>query len=266
MIPSASSLVKKDSEPHAPNITFMPNMKIDNHSLDWSLRYSPRRRTVQIRVIGADRLEVAAPTGMPLEKIQLLLNGKAAWISRQIGRLKAAAANPANASLTHGATLLYQGVPHCLLLLADGNRKPHVTLHNNSICIHLTELIGQDNDPTVYHTLKSWYGRQAQALLSERTLYWSGQIGVTPSRISLRDQKSRWGSCSSRKTISYNWRIIMAPPEVLDYLVVHELCHLIHPNHSPAYWREVSRWVPDYRGQRRWLRQNGSLLTKILTN
>lgn len=242
----------------------MTTIIIGNRTITCSLRYSNRRRTVQIRVSKADCLELAAPAGMTWTKIQQLVESKHAWIYRQIQRLEASAANPANISLTHGSTVLYQGAPHTLLLLADGTAKPNVTYTHCAISVHLTELIGQDNDPVVYRSLKKWYADQAQNRLLERTRYWAAQIGVQPGRISLRDQKTRWGSCSSRGSINYNWRIIMAPPEVLDYLVIHELSHMLHPNHSPNFWGEVSRWCSEYRSHRRWLRQNGSVLAKLL--
>ena len=247
------------------NIISMTTLTIENRTFSCSLRFSNRRRTVQIRVPKEDCLDLAAPTGMPWAKIRQLVETKRTWILRQAHRLEIAADNPANASLTHGATLLYQGTPHTLLLLADGTGNPSVTYSHCAISVHLSELIGHNNDPVVCSSLKKWYVKQAQQQLLERTMYWAAQIGVNPSRISLRDQKTRWGSCSSRGAISYNWRIIMAPPSVLDYLVVHELCHMLHPNHSSTYWQEVARWLPDFRDLRRWLRQNGKLLTKILS-
>ena len=237
---------------------------LEDRSFSCTLRFSARRRSVQIRVPRPDCLELAAPAGMSWPKIRELVETKRVWILRQVRRLEAVAANPANASLTHGATILYRGQPHTLLLLADAAGRPTVTYSACQIAVHLPELVGEDNDPTVWHSLKKWYLDQAQQQLLERTRYWSAQIGVQPLRISLRDQKTRWGSCSSRGTVSFNWRVIMAPPAVLDYLVVHELCHMLHPNHSPAYWREVAGWLPDCRDQRRWLKQNGGLLGKIL--
>ena len=237
---------------------------LEDRSFSYTLRFSHRRRSVQIRVPRPDCLELAAPAGMPWPKIRELVETKRVWILRQVRRLEAVAANPANASLTHGSTILYQGTPHTLLLLADGTGRPLVTYSACQIAVHLPELVGENNDPAVLRSLKKWYLEQAQQQLLERTRYWSERIGVRPIRISLRDQKTRWGSCSSRGTISFNWRLIMAPPAVLDYLVVHELCHMLHPNHSPSYWREVARWIPDCREQRRWLKQNGGLLGKIL--
>ena len=241
----------------------MPNMTIENRNIAWSVRYSLRRRTIQLRIAATDRLEITAPAGTTVSRLQQVLQEKKAWILRQMQRLESTAACTANASLTHGATLLYQGTPHSLLLLADGERKPQVTRNHGAIAIHLAELVGYDNDPAVIRALKDWFGEQARLRLLERTRYWASYIGVAPLRITLRDQKTRWGSCSSRGAISFNWRIIMAPPPVLDYLVIHELCHMLQPNHSPKYWQEVARWCPDFLLHRRWLRKNGGLLTKI---
>jgi predicted metal-dependent hydrolase len=82
-------------------------------------------------------------------------------------------------------------------------------------------------------------------------------IGVKPQRIQIRDQRSRWGSCSTRGTLSFNWRLVLAPFEVLDYVVVHELCHLREPNHSRRFWKLVEQRRPDWRAQRDWLHEHG---------
>jgi predicted metal-dependent hydrolase len=83
------------------------------------------------------------------------------------------------------------------------------------------------------------------------------QLSVRPARIQIRDQRSRWGSCSTRGTLSFNWRLVLAPLEVLDYVVVHELCHLRHPNHSGRFWRLVEERRPNFRAQRDWLNEHG---------
>jgi predicted metal-dependent hydrolase len=85
-------------------------------------------------------------------------------------------------------------------------------------------------------------------------------LGVSYGRIEVRDQRTRWGSCSPRGTLSFNWRLALAPLEVLDYVVVHELCHLREANHSPRFWRLVAERRPDWREQRAWLRENGAEL------
>ena len=258
-----ASRPRQDLFPAMANIASMANIELDNRDIRWSVRFSNRRKTIQLRVAGLDLIAITAPVGTATARLMQVLQEKRTWILRQMHRLEQEAACSTNASLTHGATLLYQGVPHSLLLLADGRGKTAVTRQHGAISVHLTELVGYDGNPVVQQALQKWYAEQARVRLLERTSYWATHIGVRPLRVKLGDQKTRWGSCSTHGSIHYNWRIIMAPPPVLDYLVIHELCHLLQPNHSPKYWQEVCRWCPDYALHRRWLRQNGGLLGKI---
>ena len=104
--------------------------------------------------------------------------------------------------------------------------------------------------------LQMLYKKQARYLIPERLDYWSECMGLKYSRLSLRGQKTRWGSCSSRGEISLNWKLVAAPLEVLDYVVIHELAHLTHPNHSKEFWGLVEAYCPEYKGLKRWLRDN----------
>lgn len=98
---------------------------------------------------------------------------------------------------------------------------------------------------------------RAKAVLAQRTAYFARQIGVTYGRITVRDQKTRWGSCSQTGNLNFNFRLILAPLEVLDYVVVHELCHRRQMNHSAQFWQEVAQVLPDYRKRKAWLTENG---------
>ena len=98
---------------------------------------------------------------------------------------------------------------------------------------------------------------RARSVLAQRTAYFARQIGVTYGRITVRDQKTRWGSCSQTGNLNFNFRLILAPPEVLDYVVVHELCHRRQMNHSAQFWQEVAQVLPDYRARKAWLTENG---------
>lgn len=97
----------------------------------------------------------------------------------------------------------------------------------------------------------------------ERTAYFAEKIGVSYGRITLRQQKTRWGSCSANGNLNFNWLLILAPPEVLDYVVVHELCHRRQMNHSQAFWNEVSAVLPGYKEQKKWLKDNGWKLMEL---
>lgn len=100
--------------------------------------------------------------------------------------------------------------------------------------------------------------QQAEKVLRERTEYYSKKLGVTCQAIRIGDQKTFWGSCSSRGRISYNWHLILMPERILDYVVVHELCHLVQMNHSSAFWSLLEGVIPDYKECRKWLKEHGN--------
>ena len=102
--------------------------------------------------------------------------------------------------------------------------------------------------------------QKKEAQRDKRAAYYAYLLGVSYDRIRIAGQKTRWGSCSSNKTLSFNWKLMLAPPKVLDYVVVHEICHLREMNHSPRFWALVESLMPDYKQQRKWLKENGHTL------
>lgn len=109
--------------------------------------------------------------------------------------------------------------------------------------------------------LEKRYREAAREYITKRAGHWADLMGVTYSSIAIRSQKTRWGSCSSRGTLSFNWKLMLAPPPVLDYVIIHELCHLVHMNHSADFWKCVSIYMPDYKIKRQWLKNHGHELT-----
>ena len=108
--------------------------------------------------------------------------------------------------------------------------------------------------------LEKRYINAAKEYFPKRVAYFQQFTGGTYNRITIRDQKTRWGSCSAKGTLSFNWRLMLAPPAILDYVVVHELCHLTHMDHSPAFWQAVGEVYPDYCAARKWLKDHGQEL------
>lgn len=109
--------------------------------------------------------------------------------------------------------------------------------------------------------LEKRYRNSARKVFTKRVEFYHKVTGGTYTSITIRDQKSRWGSCSSRGTLSFNYRLVFAPPAVLDYVVVHELCHLTHMNHSKDFWNMVASVMPDYKTYKNWLKEHGQELT-----
>jgi predicted metal-dependent hydrolase len=117
-----------------------------------------------------------------------------------------------------------------------------------------------DSQELARAALERWYRRQAAAIFAERLKACNQRYGFAYGRVSIKEQKSRWGSCSKLGNLNFNWRLLLAPFPVLDYVVVHELCHLKQLNHSQRFWQLVSVGCPDYAVHRRWLRKHGAEL------
>ncbi len=103
---------------------------------------------------------------------------------------------------------------------------------------------------------------EALKYIPERVAFYAPMVGVNYGRITIRNQRSRWGSCSSKGNLNFNCLLMLTPPEVIDYVVVHELCHRLEMNHSPAFWKEVEKIMPDYKSRRKWLRENGNRIMR----
>ncbi|MBO7374136.1 MAG: M48 family metallopeptidase [Oscillospiraceae bacterium] len=119
--------------------------------------------------------------------------------------------------------------------------------------------LGKDLEPLSMRELKE-LSESARRDLTQRSAYWAERVGVTYGRISIRHQKSKWGSCSSKGNLNFNCLLMLAPESVRDYVVVHELCHRKHMNHSPTFWQAVEQVLPDWRSAKAWLKQNGDAL------
>ena len=104
--------------------------------------------------------------------------------------------------------------------------------------------------------LKKWYKKQAYDYVSKRVEYYQNIIGVTVKDVSIKSRKNQWGSCDSNGCLTFSWRLVMARPEAIDYVVVHELCHRKHMDHSPAFWSKVKKYMPDFKKQKQWLEEN----------
>ena len=108
----------------------------------------------------------------------------------------------------------------------------------------------------IRNALVRWYKRQASLKIREKVKRYAPIVGVEPAGVNIKTFKSRWGSCTAKGELEFNWLIMLAPNRMVDYVVIHELCHLIHHDHSPEFWREVMRVMPDYQQCREWLREN----------
>ena len=215
-----------------------------------------RKKTVSIQV-GPGRVRVIAPKRLAERQIRKILEKREPWIREQ---LLIQQSLPDPKEYVSGEPFTYLGKTYPLKVLSGF--PPGVKLKNGILAVSVPHPpAGNDGRQDVREELKKWYWNRAERHLREKTRSRARALGVTPGSVSLRDYKSRWGSCGVRGDIRYNWRIIIAPPGIVDYLVVHEVCHLRHLDHSPDFWACVESQFPDYRDCRGWLKTNGITLT-----
>lgn len=223
-------------------------------SLSAVLKRSARRRTIGIRVAhGA--VQVSAPVEAPLDDIHQFVSQKKAWILRHLKRQEQLQSLQSKTRYGSGEIVYWLGQP-----LTIQTQSQECTVRDGGT-LRLLDASGNTADRAV--NLANWYIDEAAQYIPQRVSYWSEQMGLYPSSIKIRHYKSRWGSCDRRGGIHFNWLLMMAPGEVIDYVVVHEIAHLKHFNHSHAFWRLVAQAIPDYAAQRNWLKQQKHLFWQL---
>ncbi|MGC8492659.1 MAG: M48 family metallopeptidase [Syntrophobacteraceae bacterium] len=224
----------------------------------YQLRMSARRKTLSITVHPDNRVIVHAPTTCPKTSIARFIEQKSDWVRKTFEANLQRRCQVVGRKFATGDTLPYLGKNY-ILLVEQGN-SPEVVCEDGRICMRYPARTAPPGPSEVKERLKDWYVSRALCAIREKTALYSARIGVTPATITIKSLTSRWGSCSVSGRISLAWNIIMAPEEIVDYLIVHELCHLVHHNHSEQYWALVASILPDHRQRRKWLRENAALL------
>jgi predicted metal-dependent hydrolase len=234
----------------------MPDLFLNGRMITYTLRRSARRCTIGL-VVDRDGLTVTAPQRLALRDVQAAVQQKARWVLAKLDRAAALPAPAAPRRFVTGEALPYRGGTLTLIVRPEAGRT-HVTAAR-----HGDALIGQAGPDAgaVEPAVRQWFRQEAAALLQERTACFTPLVGAAPARVTVKEQRRRWGSCSARGAVALNWRLVLAPPAVADFVVVHELCHLRRMDHSPAFWELVAGILPSWKAQRAWLREHGATLT-----
>ena len=211
---------------------------------EYTLRRSPRARRVRVSVESDGAVQVTLPKRAPLRAADEAVRELAPWIERRRRALARAAAEVARTPGT---------VPYLdteLTLVAQPGR---TRVHRRGDVLLVPERRTEE-------ALERWYRRAARAEIGPRLDAAVARAGTSYTGLTIRGQRTRWASCSSNGGMSFNWRLLLAPEAVLDYVIEHEVCHLEVMDHSPRFWRLLESRVPDWRDHARWLRRYGSTL------
>jgi predicted metal-dependent hydrolase len=214
------------------------------------------RKTIGIKITNNREVIVSAPLHLSDEKVEEIIKSKADWIVAKLETVIALSPDePSNLEI-----LKFLGQEYKLNKYESAGSTIKIIFNKSEFQAFIPRLLKDNRNERLRELLDKWYRTQAKSILEDRTIHYAEKLKVKPKRIVIKDQKTKWGSCSSKGNINYNYRIVMAPVNVIDYLVVHELCHLIELNHSQRFWNLVESILPDYKERLAWLKYNGSSL------
>jgi predicted metal-dependent hydrolase len=212
-----------------------------------------RRKTLSIEIHPDGEIWVRSPQLLPKHEIDRVLVEKQDWIQRKSAEMEKLKADPQTRNFTAGEQFPYLGKGYPLTL-GDRARPPLVLKQGRF-------LLYRGAHERAEAVFEAWYRKEALRIFAERVSFYVTLTGLQPKRLRLSSARTRWGSCSTSGTISLNWRLILAPQEALDYVILHELAHLKIKNHQRDFWDLVKKMQPDYTVRRKWLKDHGHQLS-----
>jgi predicted metal-dependent hydrolase len=223
--------------------------------LSFAVKRSARRHTLELIVDRGGELVIAAPTAADDVSMAAFVRKKKFWLYRKLAEKEAKQQPASGREFVSGEGFTYLGRSYRLLLVED--QEAPLRMVNGRF------LLQADRAPQGRETFIGWYSERARPWLGKRISGWAPRVGVVHRGIEIRDLGYRWGSCGRAGTLNFHWATILLPPSVIDYVIVHELVHLIEPNHTPLFWQQVGRVLPDYEQRKTWLAEQGGAYVSL---
>lgn len=233
---------------------FETSITLNGREIPYRVVHSRRARRLRITVADA-KVIVTLPVGVKAAEAEKMLRQHSDWLLKQLERA------PRRKSQAHTLpedVVLLRGEARRVEVVQEAGRKARTRVDETGGRLIVRVPAGTRGTPR--QLALDWLKLQARAAIEEETARQAQRMGLRYRSISIRDQRTRWGSCSSKGTLSFNWRLIMAPPTVVTYVIIHELAHLRQPNHSKSFWEIVAAYYPDYKLARSWLRKNAAAM------
>ncbi|MBU3219383.1 M48 family metallopeptidase [Clostridium algidicarnis] len=228
-----------------------------DEKIEYEIIYS-KRKTMEISIKPPDKITVRVPMRLPKYKIIERLTEKGDWILKHLNNFKTIDYKPINREFINGETLLYLGREYNLIVYGDYLRKKSVVyIEGENIVVNFKE----NNKADVEKSLELWYRKEALNYILGSIKQYEKIFNKKPKAIVVKEQKKRWGSCTYDNRLLFNWRCVMARPQAIDYVILHEMCHIVHKDHSKKFWNLVESIMPSYKEEKQWLKINGHKLT-----
>ncbi len=226
--------------------------------IDYQLMPGADRKTTDIVIERNGIVAVRPPNNYTPEQVDAVVESKRMWIYRNLAEWRDLNATAVVREWVNGETFLYLGRSYRLSLISE--QAESLKLKEGRFCLN-RKLIDKGGTEAAQKAFEAYYSDKGLQRISDRVKYYAPKVGVTASSIKVKDMSFRWASCSKSGALNFHWKCMMAPPKIIDYIIVHELCHMHHRNHSDAFWNEVDKVMPDYRERKEWLRKNGAGLS-----
>ena len=238
---------------------------LDGVSLSYMIRRHPRAKHMRVQVNPFDGTVVTMPRRLrfyPNPDEFVRKNGE--WILNKLSDngIDPSEGSATNRRLISGQLIPFRGEEHQILILVLPITRPHVLYSDIEKSISL--YIPRTNEKSVEEIFRAWARKRSKEVVEDSLERAAALIGTAPSKLTVREQRTKWGSCSADGKISINWRLLFFPPQVLDYVVVHEVCHLLEFNHSIKFWRLVAKNFPNYRWAVDWLATEGTKARNLM--
>jgi predicted metal-dependent hydrolase len=212
------------------------------------------RKSASIYIERDGRVSVIVPAALSDRQVEALIEGKRPWIYRSLAEWRDLNSARVERAFVNGEGFLYLGRSYRLRIVEE--QLQPLVLKDGYFCLRRCDSPAPERDFSA--TFRDFYRRRGQERLPARVSDYEPKMGVTAKGVRVIDLRNRWGSCTATGGLNFHWRCMMAPPTVIDYIVVHELAHLRFRNHTRAFWNEVDKILPDYADRREWLRANGA--------
>jgi predicted metal-dependent hydrolase len=227
--------------------------RYNDTDIPYTIEWSSRSHRVRITVDPLNGIRLIVPKRGSISNAMKFFEEKIEWIHDEWLRIEKTREKQQKylQPLLEKNSISYLGKEYQLVIEVGEKVTPPVSIEDDVFVIHCV------SESLAEGILERWYRKQAKAVIVGALEYYRAQMKLKYNNLTIKDQRTRWGSCSTQGNLNFSWRLIMAPKEVLDYVVVHELAHLVHMDHSKKFWNVVEKYMPDYRRRLRWLKDNG---------
>jgi hypothetical protein len=234
------------------------NFNIGDLSIPYELINNDKAKNIRVSM-SIEGMRVSKPNRVKLNEVENFLKAKANWIKKLYIKFQSIKVDKNERKWQSGEIMQYMGSSYNISVLKyDGLKKTIVEFTGTQFVVYVNKILSDEQKKiSIENQFKKWFIRMTKETIEERLEFYCNKVGLSYNQVRIKEQKTRWGSCSKNGNLNFNWKLIMAPQWVMDYVVLHEICHLRYLNHSKEFWNLVGVYMPEYKKAQQWLKKNG---------